>query len=75
MISLKLELIGQDIVIVFDEAARTALDLKLGDTVHFQRTDTVIGVAAHDVDHDARIARGRSFLRRYQKTYDALSGH
>ena len=76
MISLKLEQRGQDVVIVFDEAARVALALKLGDTVQFQRTDSaVVGIAEHDVDHDARAARSRAILRRHQKTFDALSGH
>jgi hypothetical protein len=76
MISLKLQQLGQDIVIVFDETACATLDLKLGDTVQFQRSDaTVIGIAEHDVDHDARAARSRAILKRHQKTFDALSGH
>jgi hypothetical protein len=75
MISLKLEQRGPDIVIVFDAAACAALDLKLGDTVQFQRSDVVVGIAEHDVDHDARAARSRAILKRHQKTFDALSGH
>jgi hypothetical protein len=60
-------------VIVVSAEAREALGLKAGDTVYLHRADSaVIGSADHDTDHDARLARGRAFLKRYHRTFEAL---
>ena len=76
MIALKLEQSGAGLVIVFDPAACEALSLKAGDAVHIQRADgAVVGIVEHDMEHEARAARSRAFLRRHQKTFDALAKH
>ena len=74
MIALKLEKKDQDIVIVLDEAALSALAVQVGDTVYLQRADFgVVALAEHDPDHEARTARGRALLKRYQRTFEAYS--
>jgi formylmethanofuran dehydrogenase subunit D len=76
MIALKLERRGADLVIVFDPEACAALSLNAGDAVHIQRADgAVVGTIEHDMEHEARAARSRAFLRRHQKTFDALAKH
>lgn len=73
MIALKLERIGPQVALVFDEAAREALNLEVGDTVYVQRSvEGVIAIGEHDTDHEARAARGRALLKRYKKTFDSL---
>jgi len=75
MIALKLEKKDEQVVIVLDEASLAALALKVGDTVYMQRADFgVVALAEHDTDHDARLARGRAVLKRYQRTFEACSG-
>lgn len=75
MIALKLEQQDGRIVAVFDESTLSALSLKAGDTVYVQRADFgVVALAEHDPDHDARTARGRALLKRYQRTFEAWSG-
>lgn len=73
MIPLKLERIGSEVVLVFDDAARQALNLEIGDTVYVQRSvEGVIAVGEHDPGHEARAARGRALLKRYKKTFASL---
>jgi hypothetical protein len=75
MIAVKLEQRDEHIVAVFDEATLSALALKVGDTVYLQRADFgVVALAEHDPDHEARTARGRALLKRYQRTFEAYSG-
>ncbi|MFN3511681.1 MAG: hypothetical protein ACK41C_01440 [Phenylobacterium sp.] len=75
MIALKLERMGSDVVLVFDAATRKALNLEVGDTVHVQRTaDGVIAIGEHDTDHEARVARGKAFLKRYRRSFENLAG-
>ncbi|HEX5377512.1 MAG TPA: hypothetical protein VFW47_03020 [Phenylobacterium sp.] len=76
MIALKLEQRGADLVIVFDPAVCAALSLKAGDAVRIQRADgALVGTVEHDMEHEARAARSRAFLKRHQKTFDALAKH
>lgn len=73
MIALKLEQRGPDVVVVFDEDARLALKIEVGDIIHVERTPH--GVAASvelDIDHEVRAGRGRAFLKRYNRTFQAL---
>ena len=76
MIPLKLEQIGSQTVLVFDDETRKTLNLEVGDTVYVQRSaEGVIAIGEHDADHEARAARGRALLRRYKKTFEALENH
>ena len=67
MIHLKVEQIGDAVAIVLDEEAQRLLGAVVGQTLEFKATDD--GVL---VTKDA-VARGKLFVERYIKTFEALA--
>lgn len=69
MIALKVEQIGGRLAVVLTDEAQAALHLKEGDTVHLEAPG---GEAASWIEDPH--ARGRAFLRRYNKNLAQLEG-
>ena len=67
MIHLKVEQIGDAVAIVLDEEAQKLLGAVVGQTLGFSATDD--GVL---VTQDA-VSRGKLFVERYIKTFEALA--
>ena len=64
MTTLKVEALGEDLVIRLTTEARTSLALRPGDEVQLLRTaHGEISLAASDMDHQIRLERSRAFLR------------
>jgi hypothetical protein len=74
MISCKLEQMGDRLVLVLDEDAVTALNARIGDTVSLDPgPDRVLRVVERETWAEDTHARGRAFLKRYQRTLGQLS--
>jgi bifunctional DNA-binding transcriptional regulator/antitoxin component of YhaV-PrlF toxin-antitoxin module len=74
MIILKVAQIGEDMGLLLTDEARELLGVKAGDTLEFEATpDGGLRLAKLDMSFDARRERGRAFLKRYQKTFEALA--
>lgn len=67
MIALKVEKLGDRLAVVLNEEAQAALRLKEGDTVHLEAPGAGAGGAFWMDDPHAR---GRAFLRRYNKSFE-----
>ena len=64
MTTLKVELVGEELVIRLSREARDSLGLRAGDEVQLARSAWgEISLAATDMDHQLRIERGRAFMR------------
>lgn len=75
MIALKVEKIGDRIAVVLTEEALAALNLGVGDTLHVEPArNGVIREVAQETWLDDPHARGRAFLRRYNKTFERFEG-
>jgi hypothetical protein len=73
MISLRVELVGDRVGILLDDAARNGLGVAVGDFVELRAAPAEQPVlASAEVGDDGRHARGRAFLRRYRRTLSAL---
>lgn len=66
MIALKVEKLGDRLAVVLTEDAAAALHLKEGDTVHLEAASGADPGWIEDPH-----ARGRAFLRRYNKSFGA----
>jgi hypothetical protein len=74
MIALKVAQFGEDMAFVLNDEARELLGVKEGDTVYFEAApEGGLRLAKLDMSFEARRERGRAFLKRYQKTFDALA--
>jgi hypothetical protein len=65
MTTLKVEQLGQDLVIRLTPEAKAALGLRPGDEVRLARDiygEATLAVA--EMDHQLRLERGRAFMRR-----------
>jgi hypothetical protein len=75
MIALKVEKIGDRIAVVLTEDALAALNVGVGDTLHVEPASNG---AAREVPQESWIedphARGRAFLRRYNRTFERYEG-
>ncbi len=73
MIALKVEKIGDRIAVVFSEEALAQLNLGVGDTIRVEPSrDGVVGTVTREVWVEDPHARGRAFLRRYNRTFERL---
>jgi anaerobic selenocysteine-containing dehydrogenase len=72
MIALKVEKIGDRLAVVLNDDAVAALHLKEGDTVHLEAPNGAAGGDASWMGDPH--ARGRAFLRRYNKSFSRLEG-
>ena len=74
MISCKLEQMGDRLVLVLDEDAAAALNARIGDTISLDPgPDRVLRIVERETWAEDTHARGRAFLKRYQRTLDQLS--
>lgn len=65
MATLRVEQLGDDLIIRLDAEARLSLGLRAGDEVHLVRDlFGEVSLAAADMDHQMRAERGRAYLRR-----------
>ena len=74
MIALKVEKIGDKIAIVLTEEALEVLNAEVGGTLHLEPASDGSAVVAvtQEVWVDDPHARGRAFLKRYNKTFERL---
>lgn len=64
MTTLKVEQVGDELLIRLTAEARTSLGLRPGDEVQLARSAWgEISLAATDMDHQLRAERGRAFMR------------
>lgn len=75
MIALKVEKIGDQIAVILTEEALDVLNAKVGGTLHLEptRDGHVVASVTQEVWVEDPHARGRAFLRRYNRTFDQLS--
>ena len=65
MTTLKVERLGDGLIIRLTHEAEASLGLRAGDEVQLGRSlDGEISLAAFDIDHQMRLDRGHAFLRR-----------
>lgn len=65
MTTLRVEALGEDLIVRLTAEARGDLGLRPGDEVQLVRTlFGEVSLAAADMDHQLRAERGRAFLRR-----------
>jgi antitoxin component of MazEF toxin-antitoxin module len=75
MIALKVEKIGDRVAVVLTEEALAALNLAPGDTLHVEPSpDGAIQQVTRETWIEDPHARGRAFLRRYNKSFERFEG-
>ncbi|HEX7884648.1 MAG TPA: hypothetical protein VF474_01610 [Phenylobacterium sp.] len=76
MIELKVERIGDRVAVVLTEDVLKALRLKVGDTLQLAHAgdDETLQATAREGWIDDPHARGRAFLRRYNRTFERFEG-
>ena len=73
MIALKVEKIGDQVVAILNEEAIELLNAEVGGVLHLEPIrDGVIAAVTQEVWTDDRHARGRAFLKRYNRTFERL---
>jgi hypothetical protein len=71
MIALKVEKIGDRVAVVLTEEALSALNLGVGDTLCVEPSrDGVLREVTQETWVEDPHARGRAFLRRYNKSFE-----
>jgi hypothetical protein len=75
MIALKVEKIGDKVVIILNEEAVDVLNAQVGGTLHLEPTSDghVLAAVTREVWVEDSHARGRAFLKRYNRTFEQLS--
>lgn len=75
MLALKVEKIGDRVAVVLTEEALAELNLAPGDTLHLEPSrDGVLREVTREFWVEDPHARGRAFLRRYNKTFERFEG-
>jgi len=75
MIALKVERIGDRVAVVLTEDALKALHLAVGDTLQLEAGgDGTFQAVTREGWADDPHARGRAFLRRYNRSFTQLEG-
>jgi hypothetical protein len=73
MIALKIEKIGDQVAVILTEEALEILNLEVGGVLHLEPSnDGVIASVTQEVWLDDPHARGRAFLKRYNKAFERL---
>ncbi|HKR88537.1 MAG TPA: hypothetical protein VJS38_10210 [Phenylobacterium sp.] len=75
MIALKVEKIGDQIAVILNEEAVDVLNAKVGGMLHLEPTSDghVMAVVTKEVWVEDSHARGRAFLKRYNRSFEQLS--
>lgn len=75
MIALKVEKIGDQIAVILNEEAVDVLNAKVGGMLHLEPTSDghVLAAVTKEVWIEDPHARGRAFLKRYNRTFEQLS--
>ncbi len=58
---------------LFDDELVTLLGVKIGDSIALEFDDEGATLKSPHSDYEVRIERGRGFIRRYIKTFEALA--
>ena len=75
MITLKVEKIGDRVAVILDDAALKALHLNVGDTLQLAPSgDGAFTALTREGWAEDPHARGRAFLRRYNRSFGQLEG-
>ena len=75
MLALKVEKIGDRVALVLNEDALAALGVRVGDTLRVEPAgDGTVRAVAQETWVDDPHARGRAFLRRYNRTFERFEG-
>lgn len=74
MIALKVEKIGDKVAVVLTEEAIDMLNAQVGGTLHLEPTSDghVLAAATKETWIEDPHARGRAFLKRYNRTFEQL---
>jgi hypothetical protein len=75
MIALKVEKIGDQIAVILTEEALAVLNAEVGGTLRLEpsRDGMVLASVTQEVWVEDPHARGRAFLKRYNRTFDQLA--
>jgi hypothetical protein len=74
MVALKVVRIGDDLAVVLTQELREALGVAEGGALYAEQSETgEVMLVTQDASFEARRARGRAFIKLYQKTFDALA--
>lgn len=75
MIALKVEKIGDQIAVILNEEAVDVLNARVGAMLHLEPTSDghVIAAVTKEVWVEDSHARGRAFLKRYNRSFEQLS--
>lgn len=75
MIALKIEKIGDQIAVILTDEALEVLNAQVGGMLHLEPArEGVFAAATQEVWIDDPHARGRAFLKRYNRTFERLEG-
>jgi hypothetical protein len=73
MIALKIEKIGDQVAVILTEEALEILNAEVGGVLHLEPSrDGVIAAVTQEVWIEDPHARGRAFLKRYNRTFERL---
>jgi hypothetical protein len=75
MIALKVEKIGDQVAVILTEEAVDVLNARVGGVLHLEPTADghVLAAVTQEVWVEDPHARGRAFLRRYNRTFDQMT--
>ena len=75
MLALKVEKIGDQVVVILTEEAVDVLNARPGGVLHLEPASDghVLAAVTQEVWVEDPHARGRAFLKRYNRTFDQLS--
>jgi hypothetical protein len=75
MIALKVEKIGDQVALILTEEALELLNCEIGGVLRLEPgRDGVVAAVAQEVWIDDPHARGRAFLKRYNRAFERLEG-
>ena len=74
MVALKVTKVGNDLAVVLTGELSDALGVAEGGTLYAEQSeDGAVTLVAQEQSFETRRARGRAFVARYQKTFEALA--
>jgi hypothetical protein len=75
MIALKVEKIGDKVAVILNEEAIDILNARVGGVLHLEptRDGQVLAAVTQETWVEDPHARGRAFLKRYNRTFEQLS--